>query len=91
MRRKDLPSKAQAQFIAHFWGAAKTYQVGGFDNSTIIVCLERGWLIPNGKNGTYPSGSNWTGHAISNLGLIALENYLMNQRLGNADAARVGG
>lgn len=88
MKKKELPSKTQAHFLAHFWGEGKVYHLGGCDTPTAIVCVEQGWIIPNGDVGKFPNGQEWIGHAVSNLGLLALEKYLMRGRNQNADLAR---
>jgi hypothetical protein len=74
-------SAAQAKTIARLWGdGAATCRVGGFEIPTVAVCVKRGWLVPNGKTGTFPSGAPWTEHVVSERGLDALEDYLRDTR-----------
>ncbi len=69
------PSLAQAKRIAFHWGSGRPVIVGSHD-PTIDVLVREGWIVPNGKSGTYPSGEPFEEYQVSAAGLAALKAFL---------------
>lgn len=80
MRKKPIPSAAQAKMIAHLWSSGDTARIGGYDNPTTLTCIKHGWLVPNGETGTFPNGAQFERHVLSETALDALEDFLREMR-----------
>lgn len=70
-------SAAQAREIARLWGARRSISVGGYVDPTTAALVRRGWIVPDGTEGVYPSGATYIGHSVSAAGLDALCRFLM--------------
>lgn len=88
MRKKDMPSKAQAKFLARAW--SNDFQVAvpkaGFTSPTLAACVKRGWLHPTGNEGAWPNGAEFERHAVSPAGLTAVEFFLREERISGKQA-----
>ena len=81
MLKHKPPSKAQAMAIARIWSAVGCAFIGQDRvDPTWAICIRNGWFVPNGKTGTFPNGSIYNEHVVSDDGLHALERFLFDAR-----------
>lgn len=81
MRKNPAPSIAQAKLIARLWGLDREVSIGGKHiDPTKAACVKRGWLVPSGQTGKFPSGGDYAIHVLSPSALPALEDFLREQR-----------
>lgn len=73
------PSYKQAQLLANVWsrGHAQAVSLEGNETPTVRVCVREGWLEPLSIFGTYPNGSRYELHGVSDEGRRALGEYLV--------------
>lgn len=51
------------------------------NDSTEMALIKRALIVPSMVTGTFPSGTPYTNHIVSNLGIAALSQHLWNQWL----------
>ena len=80
MAKKDLPTEAQAKFIARCWSSGQKRQIGQYTDPTERALIKRGWLTLNGEDGVFPNGTQYVVYEINYAALDALASYLLDAR-----------
>lgn len=83
MLKKNIPSKAQAKFLARAWGNEHMVALPrtGYVEPTLAACVKRGWLQPTGESGEWPNGTIYDRQDVSPAGFTAIEFYLREVRV----------
>ena len=80
MTKKDLPTAAQAKFIARCWSGGETRKIGQYTDPTERALIKRGWLTLNGEDGVFPNGTQYVVYEVNDAALDALASYLLDCR-----------
>ncbi len=87
---KNCPSSAQAKFLARLWAQGRATGVNttpdGWVDPTTNACVNRGWLVPNGKTSHTGNGTPQADHVVSDDGLDAIETYFREARYKRQEA-----
>lgn len=83
MLKKNMPSAAQAKFLARAWGNGHMVALprSGYIEPTLAACVKRGWLRSVGGVGEWPNGTVYDRQEVSPAGFTAIEFYLRDLRI----------
>lgn len=90
MAKKNLPSLAQAKYIARAWagGANISVMTAGrgasepYVDPTVKACIARGWIAPLPNAQFFEYGHTYLSHKLTDAAIDALEEYFREQRYG---------